>query len=114
MMEEDPTIEVHRDEETRDFILSGMGQQHVEIVVEKVKRKYGAEVVLKVPKVPYKETIRASASAQGKLKKQSGGRGQYGETWLKIEQLAQGKGFECGDEVVVGAIRRNDIRADEK
>ena len=62
MMEEDQTIELRRDEETRDFILSGMGQQHIEIIVEKLKRKYGAEVVLKAPKVPYKETIRASAS----------------------------------------------------
>ena len=114
MMEEDPTIEVHRDEQTRDFILSGMGQQHVEIIVEKLKRKYGAEVILKAPKVPYKETIRASASAQGKLKKQSGGRGQYGDTWLKIEPLAHGKGFEFVDEIVGGAIPRNYIPAVEK
>jgi elongation factor G len=114
MMEEDPTIEVHRDEETRDFILSGMGQQHVEIIVEKLKRKYGAEVVLKAPKVPYKETIRTSASAQGRLKKQTGGRGQYGDTWLKIEPLPQGKGFEFVDEIVGGAIPRNYIPAVEK
>jgi elongation factor G len=114
IMEEDSTIEVHRDEETRDFILSGMGQQHIEIIVEKLKRKYGAEVVLKAPKVPYKETIRASASAQGKLKKQSGGRGQYGDTWLKIEPLPQGKGFEFVDEIVGGAIPRNYIPAVEK
>jgi len=114
MMEEDPTIEVHRDEETRDFILSGMGQQHVEIIVEKLKRKYGAEVILKAPKVPYKETVRGSASAQGKLKKQSGGRGQYGDTWLKIEPLPHGKGFEFVDDVVGGAIPRNYIPAVEK
>jgi elongation factor G len=114
MMEEDPTIEVHRDEQTRDFILSGMGQQHVEIIVEKLKRKYGAEVILKAPKVPYKETIRASASAQGKLKKQSGGRGQYGDTWLKIEPLPHGKGFDFVDEIVGGAIPRNYIPAVEK
>ena len=114
MMEEDPTIEVHRDEETRDFILSGMGQQHVEILVEKLKRKYGAEVVLKAPKVPYKETIRGTASAQGKLKKQSGGRGQYGDTWLKIEPLPQGQGFEFVDEIVGGAIPRNYIPSVEK
>jgi elongation factor G len=114
MMEEDPTIEVHRDEQTRDFILSGMGQQHVEIVVEKLKRKYGAEVILKAPKVPYKETIRGTASAQGKLKKQSGGRGQYGDTWIKIEPLPHGKGFEFVDEIVGGAIPRNYIPAVEK
>ena len=114
MMEEDSTIEVHRDEETRDFILSGMGQQHVEIIVEKLKRKYGAEVILKAPKVPYKETIRAIASAQGRLKKQSGGRGQYGDTWLKVEPLPHGKGFEFVDEIVGGAIPRNYIPAVEK
>jgi elongation factor G len=114
MMEEDPTIALHRDEETRDFILSGMGQQHIEIIVEKLKRKYGAEVILKAPKVPYKETIRASASAQGKLKKQSGGRGQYGDTWLKVEPLAHGAGFEFVDKIVGGAVPRNYIPAVEK
>jgi len=114
MMEEDPTIELHRDEQTRDFILSGMGQQHIEIVVEKLKRKYGAEVVLKAPKVPYKETIRAGASAQGRLKKQTGGRGQFGDTWIKIEPLPHGKGFEFVDEIVGGAIPRNYIPAVEK
>lgn len=114
MIEEDPTIDLRRDEETRDFILSGMGQQHIEIVVEKLKRKYGAEVVLKAPKVPYKETIRGSASAQGKLKKQSGGRGQYGDTWIRIEPLPHGQGFEFVDQIVGGAIPRNYIPAVEK
>ena len=114
MMEEDLTITLHRDEETRDFILSGMGQQHIEIIVEKLKRKYGAEVVLKAPKVPYKETIRGSASAQGKLKKQSGGRGQYGDTWLKVEPLPHGAGFEFVDQIVGGAVPRNYIPAVEK
>ena len=114
MMEEDQTIEMHRDEETRDFILSGMGQQHIEIIVEKLKRKYGAEVILKAPKVPYKETIRGSASAQGRLKKQTGGRGQFGDTWLKVEPLPAGKGFEFVDQIVGGAIPRNYIPAVEK
>jgi elongation factor G len=114
MMEEDQTIELHRDEETRDFILSGMGQQHIEIIVEKLKRKYGAEVILKAPKVPYKETIRGSASAQGRLKKQTGGRGQYGDTWIKVEPRPHGAGFEFVDEVVGGAIPRNYIPAVEK
>ena len=114
MMEEDLTITLHRDEETRDFILSGMGQQHIEIIVEKLKRKYGAEVVLKAPKVPYKETIRGSASAQGKLKKQSGGRGQYGDTWLKVEPLPHGAGFEFVDQIVAGAVPGNYIPAVEK
>jgi elongation factor G len=114
LMEEDPTIEMHRDPQTREFILSGMGQLHIEVVTEKLKRKYGAEVELKAPKVPYKEAIKASASAQGKYKKQSGGRGQYGDTWLKIEPLARGKGFEFVDEIVGGAIPRNYIPAVEK
>jgi elongation factor G len=114
MREEDQTIELHRDEETRDFILSGMGQQHVEIAVEKLKRKYGAEVVLKAPKVPYKETIRGSASAQGRQKKQTGGHGQFGDTWIKVEPLPHGAGFEFVDKIVGGAIPRNYIPAVEK
>jgi len=114
LMEEDPTIEMHRDTQTREFILSGMGQLHIEVMVEKLRRKYGAEVELKAPKVPYKETIKASASSQGKLKKQSGGRGQYGDTWIKIEPLPRGKGFEFVDNIVGGAIPRNYIPAVEK
>jgi elongation factor G len=114
LMEEDPTIDMHRDTQTREFILSGMGQIHIEVMVEKLRRKYGAEVELKAPKVPYKETIKASASSQGKLKKQSGGRGQYGDTWIKIEPLPRGKGFEFVDQIVGGAIPRNYIPAVEK
>ena len=114
LMEEDPTIAMHRDPQTREFILSGMGQLHIEVAIEKLKRKYGAEVELKSPKVPYKEAIKAVASAQGKYKKQSGGRGQYGDTWLKIEPLPRGKGFEFVNEVVGGAIPRNYIPAVEK
>jgi len=112
--EEDQTIELHRDEETRDFILSGISQQHIEIVVEKLKRKYGAEVVLQAPKVPYKETIRGSASAQGRQKKQTGGHGQFGDTWIKVEPLPHGAGFEFVDKIVGGAIPRNFIPAVEK
>ena len=114
MMEEDPSVTMHRDDQTREFILSGTGQLHIEVVVDKLKRKYGAEVELKAPKVPYRETIRASANAQGKYKKQSGGRGQYGDTWLKIEPLPRGKGFEFVDKIVGGAIPRNYIPAVEK
>jgi elongation factor G len=114
MMEEDPTIEMHRDPQTREFILAGMGQLHIEVLVEKLKRKYGAEVELKAPKVPYKETIKTSASAQGKYKKQSGGRGQYGDTWIKIEPMPRGKGFEFVDDIVGGAIPRNYIPSVEK
>ena len=105
---------MHRDQQTREFILSGMGQVHIEVIVEKLKRKYGAEVELKAPKVPYLETIKASASAQGKYKKQSGGRGQFGDTWLKIEPLQRGKGFEFVNKIVGGAIPKNYIPAVEK
>ncbi len=114
LMEEDPSIRMHRDDQTREFILSGTGQLHIEVVVDKLKRKYGAEVELKAPKVPYRETIKASANAQGKYKKQSGGRGQYGDTWLRIEPLERGKGFEFVDKIVGGAIPRNYIPAVEK
>jgi elongation factor G len=114
MMEEDPTIDMHRDTQTREFILSGMGQLHIEVVVEKLHRKYGANVELKAPKVPYKETIKGSANAQGRLKKQSGGRGQFADTWLKVEPLPRGKGFEFVDQIVGGAVPRNYIPAVEK
>ena len=114
MMEEDPSIHMHRDEQTREFILSGTGQLHIEVVVDKLKRKYGAEVELKAPKVPYRETIKAAASAQGRYKKQSGGRGQYGDIWLKLEPVERGKGFEFVDKIVGGAIPRNYIPAVEK
>lgn len=114
LMEEDPSIHMHRDEQTREFILSGTGQLHIEVVVDRLRRKYGAEVELKAPKVPYRETIRAAANAQGKYRKQSGGRGQYGDTWLRIEPLERGKGFEFVDRIVGGAIPRNYIPAVEK
>ena len=114
IMEEDTSIDMHRDPQTRDFILSGMGQLHIEVIVERLKRKYGAEVELKAPKVPYKETIKAKTSAQGKYKKQSGGRGQYGDTWLEVEPLPRGQGFEFVDKIVGGAIPRNYIPAVEK
>jgi elongation factor G len=114
LMEEDPTIDMHRDTQTREFILSGMGQLHIEVIVEKLHRKYGANVELKSPKVPYKETIKGSANAQGRLKKQSGGRGQFADTWLKVEPLPRGKGFEFVDNIVGGAVPRNYIPAVEK
>ncbi|MDP6559467.1 MAG: elongation factor G, partial [Candidatus Binatia bacterium] len=114
MMEEDLSIEMRRDPQTREFLLSGTGQLHIEVVVEKLKRKYGAEVELKAPKVPYRETIKASSSAQGKYKKQTGGHGQFGDTWIKIEPLGRGKGFEFVNKIVGGAIPRNYIPAVEK
>jgi elongation factor G len=114
MMEEDPSLEMHRDPQTHELILSGVGQLHIEVVIERLKRKYGAEVELRAPKVPYKETIKGRAEAQGKLKKQSGGRGQYGDTWLKVEPLTRGTGFEFVDEIVGGVVPRQYIPAVEK
>ena len=114
MMEEDPSLEMHRDPQTRELILSGVGQLHIEVVIERLKRKYGVEVELKAPKVPYKETIKGRAEAQGKLKKQTGGRGQYGDAWLKVEPLPRGTGFEFVDEIVGGVIPRQFIPAVEK
>jgi len=114
LMEEDPSLKVDRDEESREIIVSGPGQLHVEVTVEKLKRKYGVEVILKAPRVPYRETIKASASCQGKYKKQSGGRGQYGDTWIKLEPLPRGAGFEFVDQIVGGVIPRQYIPAVEK
>ena len=114
ILEEDPALRVHRDPQTREIILSGAGQLHVEIVVERLKRKFGVEVELKAPKVPYRETIKGKANAQGKYKKQSGGKGQYGDCWLEIEPLPRGKGFEFVDKIVGGVIPRNFIPAVEK
>ncbi|MFQ5540613.1 MAG: elongation factor G, partial [Candidatus Binatia bacterium] len=114
IMEEDTSVGMHRDNQTREFILSGMGQLHIEVIVEKLKRKYGAEVELKAPKVPYLETIKASSKAQGKYKKQSGGRGQFGDTWIEIQPQPRGKGFEFVNKIVGGAIPRNYIPSVEK
>ncbi len=114
LVEEDPSISFHRDEQTKEIILSGMGQVHIEITIEKLKRKFGVEVNLTTPKVPYKETIKGKTRIQGKYKKQSGGRGQYGDTWLEIEPLPRGTGFEFVDRIIGGAIPRQYIPAVEK
>ena len=114
MLEEDPTLKFHRDTETKDMILSGMGQMHLEITLERLKRKFGVEVLMKSPKIPYKETIKASAKAQGRYKRQSGGKGQYGDCWIEIEPLPKGGGFEFVDKIVGGAIPRQYIPAIEK
>jgi elongation factor G len=114
LVEEDPSLEFQRNQETHEMILSGMSQLHVDVTFEKLKRKYGIEVNVHTPKVPYKETIRKTATAQGRYKKQTGGHGQYGDTWLKIEPLKRGAGFEFVDEIVGGAVPRNFIPAVEK
>jgi elongation factor G len=114
LMEEDLTIRYSRDDQTREFILSGMGQIHLEVVAAKMKRKFGVDVELREPKVPYKETIKGTAKVQGKYKRQSGGRGQYGDTWLELEPLPKGAGFEFVDKIVGGVIPRNYIPSVEK
>ncbi len=114
MLEEDPTLKFHRDTETKEMILAGMGQVHLEVTLERLKRKFGVDVLMKTPKIPYRETIKASSSAQGKYKKQSGGRGQYGDCWIKIEPLPRGSGFEFEDKIVGGVIPRQYIPAVEK
>jgi elongation factor G len=104
LTDEDPTLVFHRDDQTREMILSGLGQVHIEVTVEKMRRKFGLEVNLKTPKVPYKETIKGKTTIQGRYKKQSGGRGQFGDTWLDIEPLPRGSGFEFVDRIVGGVI----------
>ncbi|MHB1325494.1 MAG: elongation factor G [Thermoleophilia bacterium] len=112
--EEDPTLVVKRDPQTNELIVSGLSQVHVEVVVDRMKDRFGVEVTLKPPRVPYLETIRKPAQSQGKYKKQTGGRGQYGDCWLKVEPLASGDGFEFVDKVVGGVIPRGFIPAVEK
>ena len=104
LIEEDPTLTFTVDRQTKEMILSGMGQVHIEVTVEKMKRKFGVDVVLNTPKVPYKETIKGKTTIQGKYKKQSGGRGQFGDAWLEIEPLPRGTGFEFADKIVGGVI----------
>ncbi len=114
LAEEDPTFKVHTDEETLQTIMSGMGELHLDILVDRMKREFGVEAKVGKPQVAYKETIRQSADAEGKYIKQSGGRGQYGHCWLKIEPQEAGKGFEFVDEVKGGVIPREYIPAIQK
>ena len=113
LCEEDLTLKVKREPETRELLISGIGVSHVEMAVEKLKRKFGVEVTIKTPKIPYRETIKTSAKSQGKYKRQSGGRGQYGDTWIEIEPL-RGKSFEFVDKIVGGVIPKNYIPSVEK
>jgi len=114
LLEEDITLKLSRESQTREILLSGVGQGHLEVVLEKIKRKFGVEINTHLPKVPYKETIRGKARVQGRYKKQSGGRGQYGDTWLEIEPLPRGGGFEFQDRIVGGVVPRQFIPAVEK
>jgi elongation factor G len=112
--EEDPTFKVEVDPDLRQTILSGQGELHLEVILGKLKRKQGVEVEMMVPKIPYRETIMKSSEAQGKYKKQSGGRGQYGDVWLRLEPLPREGGFEFVDAIVGGAVPSKYIPAVEK
>ncbi|HYM62226.1 MAG TPA: elongation factor G [Thermoanaerobaculia bacterium] len=114
IIEEDPTIRFRRDEQTKEFLLSGQGQLHVEIVVGKLKKKYSVDVILHPPKVPYRETITRPADAHGRHKKQSGGHGQFADCKIKMEPLPRGADFEFVDEIFGGSIPRQYIPAVEK
>ena len=114
LLEEDPSIKLERVAETKEILLSGLGQIHVETVIEKLKRKFGVEALLNTPKVPYRETIKGKARVQGKHKKQTGGHGQFGDCWIQIEPLPRGNGFEFVDSIVGGVIPKQYIPAVEK
>ncbi len=114
LREEDPTLQVRRDQQTKEVILSGMGKAHLEIAVERLKRKFGIEVQMKTPRVPYTETIHGATEVQGRHKKQTGGRGQFGDCWIKLEPLPRGGGYEFVNQVVGGAIPRQYIPAVER
>jgi elongation factor G len=114
LLEEDNSLRLTRNAETKEILISGVGSVHIEATVEKLKRKFGVEVNLKQPKVPYRETIKSATKVQGKYKRQSGGRGQYGDTWLEISPLPRGEGFEFVDAIVGGAIPKNYIPSVEK
>ena len=114
LQEEDPTIDLHRDPQTGEQIVAGLSQIHVEVIVDRMKSRFGAEVNLKPPRVPYQETIRGSAKAHGRHKKQTGGRGQFGDCHIEIEPLPDGDGFEFVNAIKGGVIPTGFIPAVEK
>jgi len=114
LMEEDPMLRFFRDPQTKEFLIAGTGQQHIEVTVAKLKKRYNTQVNLKAPKVPYRETIRGKADVQGRHKKQTGGHGQYGDCKIKMEPLPRGGEFEFVNDIFGGAIPKNFIPAVEK
>jgi elongation factor G len=114
LIEEDPTLHFVRNADTKEMVLSGLGQLHIDLALEKLHRKFGADVVAHAPKIPYRETIKLTSQAQGKYKKQTGGHGQYGDCWLEVSPLPRGEGYQFASRVVGGAIPRNYFPAIEK
>jgi elongation factor G len=114
ILEEDASLRFYRDPQTKEFLLAGSGQQHVEVIVSRLKKRYSVDVELHAPKIPYRETIRGTADVQGRHKKQTGGHGQFGDCWIKMSPLPRGGKFEFGNETFGGSIPRNFIPAIEK
>jgi elongation factor G len=112
--EEDPTVRIERDPDTGQLLISGNGELHVRIITERLKKRYNVDVDLKPPKISYKETIKGRSDVQGRHKKQTGGRGQFGDVWIKMEPLPRGEDFEFEDKIFGGAIPRNFIPSVEK
>ncbi len=114
LVDEDPTLRVERNAETNETILSGMGESHIQIAARRLAQKFGVEVTTEVPQIPYRETITKVATAQGRHKKQTGGRGQFGDVWLRFEPKQRGEGFEFASEIFGGAVPKQYIPAVEK
>ena len=114
LAEEDPTLRVYREPDTNETILSGMGDSHVDVAVKRLKQKFGVDLLTSVPKIPYKETITKTVKVQGRHKKQTGGRGQFGDTWIRFEPLPRGSGFEFAEEIFGGSVPNSFIPAVEK
>ena len=114
LLEEDVAMKLDRNSETKQILLSGRGQVHIETTVEKLRRKFNVEVTLDTPKVPYRETVKKKVRVQGKHKKQTGGHGQFGDCWIQLEPVARGKGFEFVDAIVGGSIPKTYIPAVQK
>lgn len=111
LSEEDPTFRTHTDEETGQTIISGMGELHLEIIVDRMKREFKVEANVGAPQVAYRETFRNAAKVEGKFVRQSGGRGQYGHVWVEFSPLEPGKGFEFENKIVGGVVPREYIPA---